>query len=34
MVQQWTEMQKIVGSTLLGFISLSAPERQLMYCQM
>jgi hypothetical protein len=34
MVQHWTVMQKIVGSSLLEFISLSAPERQLMYCQM
>jgi hypothetical protein len=32
MVQHWNVMQKIVGSILLGFISISASKRQLMYC--
>jgi hypothetical protein len=34
MVQHWNVMQKIVGSILLRFISISACKRQLMYCQM
>jgi len=34
MVQHWNVMQEIVGSTLLGIISISASERQLIYCQM
>jgi hypothetical protein len=34
MVQKWTVMQKIVGSSLLGILSISAPKRQLMCCQM
>jgi hypothetical protein len=34
MVQQWTIMQEIVGSSLLLFIYISAPESQLVYCQM
>ena len=32
MVQQWTVMQEIVGSSLLLFIYISAPESQLVYC--
>jgi hypothetical protein len=34
MVQHWIIMQEIVGSSLLMFIYISAPESQLMYCQM
>ncbi len=34
MVQHWIIMQEIVGSSLLLFIYISAPESQLMYCQM
>ena len=34
MVQHWIIMQEIVGSSLLLFIYISAPESQLMNCQM
>ncbi len=34
MVQYWIGMLEIVGSCLLNFICISAPERQLMDCQM
>ncbi len=34
MVHHWSVMQQIIGSILLGIISISASERQLMYCHM
>ena len=34
MVQHWIIMLEIVGSSLLLFINISAPESQLMNCQM
>ncbi len=34
MVQHWNVMQKILGSIMLGIISISSSEKLLIYCQM